>query len=122
MLSNESVKVLKKELKYLQTLLKQEGKYLAPTGMKLLTKQLSGVKAKIQEANNRNVIGKTTDGVDVYTAPSAIEEFDGECLYIVGLPIVWSVADLALKLDREITLTLDDKQTVKFTVTKEVDA
>lgn len=122
MRSNLSVQVLEKKLKYLRTFMKTEGKYLDKVGMKMINKQLNQVKKDLQEAKNRNVIGLDSELREVYIAPSAIEGIEGDCVYITGLPLVWSVSDLALKKDREITLTLEEGKVTRFICKKDVDA
>lgn len=96
MLSNLKLEVIEKKLEYLRTILKKEGKYLSPSGMNLLNKQLSEVKAQLKEAQNRNVIGQTPEGLNVYLAPSEFDTFDGEVLYIEGLASGWDASSFDL--------------------------
>lgn len=96
MLSNRRLSELKDRLNYLQTILKTEGKYLAPTGMQFLNKQLSDQKAMLKEAQNRNVIGYTPEGLAAYLAPSEFDSFDGEVLYIEGLASGWDASNFEL--------------------------
>ena len=123
-LSNLKKSAIESKLKYLRTTLKNEGKYLDPTGMRLLNKQLREVKAQLDEANARNVIGKTEDGLAVYIAPffneSKTEVVD--TLFIESLPVYWDVASLSLAKDRTIRLWLDEEEAVDFTVDRDMDA
>lgn len=122
MLSNEKLEVLEKKQTYLRKFLKNEGKYLDPTGMKMINKQLRKVKSMIEEAVSRDIIGITEDKDLVYLAPSALEGVEGLCVYIEGLPVVWSADDFSFEKDRVITLNPEEGKVIRFTVTKEVDA
>ena len=111
MLSNLKLSAIEKKLAYLRTILKTEGKFLAPTGMKLLNKQLREVKAQLAEAQNRVVVGKTKDdGSVAYLHYSVIDDKDIKLLYIEGLPTGWDSANFDMTSGNEVLVCVDGDQ------------
>lgn len=122
MLSNLSLQTLKRKEEYLRIVLKTEGKYLNPTGMRLLNKQISDVKKMIQEANNRIVIGVDNELRQIYVAPSAVEGFTGDCIYVTEFPMVWDINEVVLNVGQEVTLNTEEGEVIKFICDREIDA
>lgn len=118
MLSNLKLQAIEKKLEYLRTVLKKEGRYLSPSGMNLLNKQLSQVKAQLKEAQERNVVGYTPEGLAAYIAPSEIEGFEGDVLYIEGLASGWDASkfDLTSGATNQVTIDAGQEWFDSFTV------
>jgi hypothetical protein len=114
MLSNLSKKTLDKKLKYLST----QTRGLNRTGLLMLNKELSKVKAQIEEAKARNVVGETPKGELVYLAPSEFENFEGEILYIEGLPSGWDATAFEMDKGSTHSVVIDGGQnwTTEFTI------
>ena len=111
MKSNLKLSVIEDKLTYLQTYLKKEGKYLSPAGMKVLTIQLSEVKAQLAEAKERQVVGVTEDkGLVAYLADSVIEDVDVKVLYIEGLPTGWDASSFDMTSGNKVDVCVDAGQ------------
>tara|TARA_R110002126_G_scaffold50551_4_gene139236 strand:- start:12904 stop:13278 length:375 start_codon:yes stop_codon:yes gene_type:complete len=111
MKSNLKLSMIQDKLTYLQTILKQEGRFLEPQGMKLLNIQLSEVKAQLKEAKARNVVGVTKDkGLAVYLAESVIGDEDVQLLYIESLPTGWDAGQFDMTKGNEVVVCVDASQ------------
>ena len=110
MLSNKNIKTLSKEKNYLLQALKAEGKYLSPSGMKFLNKELSKVNAKIKEAEGREYVGKTESEKLVYIADSEWQSVCEKCLYIEELGSGWDVNSFDLTSGSQFDVVVDGGQ------------
>ncbi len=110
MLSNQTLEVLNKEKNYLLQALRAEGKYLSPSGMKFLNKELSKVNKKIQEAEGREYVGKTEGGKLVYVADSEWKDVCDKCVYIEGLGSGWDVSSFDLASGSQFDVVVDGGQ------------
>lgn len=110
MLSNQTLETLEKQLKYLHTALKREGKFLSPGGIKLLNREFREVNKKIAEAQNRNYVGVTESGKLAYIAESEWKEACDECLYIEDTPSGFNADDLDIVSGESQTFVCDGGQ------------
>ena len=110
MLSNQKLETLNKERDYLLTSLIREGKFLTPTGMKFLNKELSKVNAKIKEASNREYVGTIEDGRLVYIADSEWKSVCDKCIYIEGLGSGWDASTFDMTSGSKAQVVIDGGQ------------
>lgn len=110
MLSNQKLEVLEKQLDYLHTALKQEGKFLSKGGIHLLNREFREVNAKIAEAQKRNYVGATESGKKVYIADSQWQSVCSKCMYIEDTPSGWDADDLDMVSGESQTFVCDGGQ------------
>lgn len=117
MLSNHKLETLEKQLNYLHTALKREGKFLNPSGIQLLNKSFREVNNKIAEAKSRNYVGVTESGRLAYVAESEWKSACDKCLYIEETPSGWNADDLDIVSGESQVFVCDGGQDWTETIT-----
>ena len=104
MLSNHTVKTLEKQLTYVRSQVKGT---THPIAIKMINRELAELKAKLKEANNRNIVGRTDNGDVVYVADSQWKTVCEECLYIEGMPTGWDASTFDMPSGSKTKVTVD---------------
>lgn len=114
MLSNHSAKSIEKRLEYVRSQIKGT---THPMAIKMINKELAELKAKLEEANNRNVVGRTDNGDLVYTAVNPYGSTSADkVLYIEGLPSGWDAAAFDMSSGVEQGVMIDGGQNWSETI------